>query len=297
MLRVLGAVAALSLLGLAAVLVEAHCEIRGIEPPIPAWAELDERLSGEGGPVRIRYVNSATQQMPDVRAGMHPGFLLEWPDGRAFLVDVGMERAGALAFGRPFEWLLDAPPVEPHGSVGEQLGEAARRIAGIGFTHLHMDHTGGLFELCDAIGHEVPVFQTSWQAERANYGTAPGVATLRDAPCVRPERLADAPLSPVPGFPGLYAIAAAGHTPGSTMFVARIDGTTWLLSGDVSNAKQNLLADRPKLLVYSLLIVPEHRARLGELRRWLAGLDARPEVEVVVSHDLGALRASGMEAW
>jgi len=290
----------LALLVLAGILGEAHYEIRSIAPPLPTRAELDALASTPGGPVRIRYVNTATQPNPDGSELVHPGFLLEWADGRALLIDVGMDRPGAVAFGEPMEWLLGADAAQPLGSVGEQMGEDARRIAAVAFTHLHHDHTGGIGELCDAAGRQIVVYQTPWQAEYTNFGSELGAEDVRAVDCVTPERLEIATGGrhyAIPGFDGLFAVAGGGHTPGSTIYLARVGSTFWILAGDVSNAKSNLLGDVPKPLLYSWLIVPEDRERLGVLRRWLAGLDAEPATRVIVSHDGGALRESGMAAY
>jgi glyoxylase-like metal-dependent hydrolase (beta-lactamase superfamily II) len=197
------------------------------------------------------------------------------------------------------EWLLGADPVRPHGSVGEQMGDDARRVGGVAFTHLHPDHTGGMRELCGAAGREIAVFQTPWQQDHTNFGTELGAEDLREAGCAVPVRLAIAETGlhyPIPGFDGLYAVAVGGHTPGSTLYLARVGETVWLLAGDVTNGKPNLLADVPKPWVYSTFVTPEDRERLGELRRWLAALDAEAGVEVLVSHDLTAIRGAGVEA-
>ena len=127
-----------------AVLGEAHLEIRGLAPVLPDRAELDELLGAGSGPVRVSYVNTATQRTPGGSATAFPAFILEWADGRLFVIDTGMEREGALAFGKPLERLLGADPIEPHRSLARQLGEAASRVRGVAFTHLHSDHTGGL---------------------------------------------------------------------------------------------------------------------------------------------------------
>ena len=82
------------------------------------------------------------------------------------------------------------------------------------------------------------------------------------------------------------ARAVGGHTPGSTIYLAHVDGTTWGFSGDVTNSMESLRQNRPKPRVYSVLIVPENLERLDVLRRWLADLEERPGVEVVVSHDI-----------
>jgi glyoxylase-like metal-dependent hydrolase (beta-lactamase superfamily II) len=85
------------------------------------------------------------------------------------------------------------------------------------------------------------------------------------------------------------AVQAGGHTPGSSLFVARVGDTTWVFAGDVANFRSALLANEPKPAVYSLLITPEAPQVLERLRTGLAALDAAPDFSVVVSHDGGAL--------
>jgi glyoxylase-like metal-dependent hydrolase (beta-lactamase superfamily II) len=141
------------------------------------------------------------------------------------------------------------------------------------------------------------VYQTRWQAERDNYGTIPGHDDLEDADCAQPVTLKDARLQPVPGFPGLAMMAAGGHTPGSTIFIARVGETTWVLSGDITNLLVSLEENRPKALIYSVLVVPENREHLESLRLWLRDLDSEPNTIVVPSHDLAALESTGMQAF
>ena len=284
------------LLALALFLGKAHWEIRAVDPALPDAEELAFSLTGSGGPVRIRYVNTASQRAPAGTVAF-PAFLLEWRDGGGLLIDAGMTRAGALEFGGPLELMLGADPIAPLGSLASQLGGELSKLRGIAFTHLHVDHTDGLAPLCVALGRGLRVVQTPWQLERLNYTTRPGDAHIERAGCAERERLSGGPVYPMPAFPGVVAIAAGGHTPGSTIFAAKVGGTTWILSGDVTNARQALLDNEPKPLLYSLLIVPEAPARLERVRLWLAALDAQPQTVVVVSHDQAALEASGMAAY
>jgi glyoxylase-like metal-dependent hydrolase (beta-lactamase superfamily II) len=98
-------------------------------------------------------------------------------------------------------------------------------------------------------------------------------------------------------FPGLGVVALGGHTPGSTLFAVASQGKLWLFSGDTTNSKADLLDDRGKNFVYSTFLVPENTDRTAALRAWLRDLDAKPDIEVIVSHDLDALEASDLEPY
>ena len=284
------------LVGLA-FLVEAHREIRSLDPALPEPAALSRAVAVPNAPVALWQVLTASQTGQGGAALSHPAFVLEWSDGRLFLIDTGMDREGAREFGGVFELLLGSAPIETFGPPGELLAAAAERVAGVAFTHLHLDHTGGLASLCVSRSRELPVFQTPWQAELGNYTTAPGREDLEAASCARFERLRGGPVFAIPGFPGLVAVQAGGHTPGSSIFAAKVRDRIWIFSGDITNERSALLENRPKSALYSLLVTPEAPGPLAKLRRWLGGLDAAPGFSVVVSHDGGALEASGIPAW
>jgi len=290
-------VLALALAYPVAVLIAGHLQIRRIAPPLPSPAALRAALATGEGPASVHFINTASQALPAGQAMSHPAFVFGWADGRRFLIDAGMEPAAALAFGRPLELLLDAQPSEAHGSVGEQLGDAAPGLGGIGFTHLHNDHTDGIASLCAARSGDLAVFQTPLQADQRNHTTDMGHDLVLAAGCARFERLEDQPIAPLPGFPGLVAVAAGGHTPGSTVWGARVGGHRWIFSGDITNSRPELDDDIPKNFFYSLLIVPEDARRLAALRAWLRALDRDPGTTVVVSHDGVALRTIGPPAW
>ena len=199
----------------------AHLEIRGRDPELPSDAEVLALVGSAGSPsVSSAGSPSATPPPPErdrlardlaptdaARQGARPGqgprrrqavhdeptsFALAWPDGRLLLVDLGMERDAALAFGRPLEW-VGAQPAEFLSGAASALGPAAERVAGVIFTHLHTDHVEGVLALCAArSGAPLPVFQTAAQAELANYTTRPGrscskrPAASRRSGCPRP---------------------------------------------------------------------------------------------------------------
>ena len=291
----------LGAMAFAVVLFRGHLEIRAIAPPLPDPLALRTALATDAGPTRLHSINTASQRVPTQPTMSYPAFVLEWPDGRRFVIDAGMEAEAALAFGEPLEWMTGADPIQPHGSLGEQMGERGRTVAGMGFTHMHTDHTGGLRTLCPLRNQDLTVFQIPLQADIQNHTTDPGLALLGDSGCVRFERLGPGPIHSIPGFPGLVAVAVGGHTPGSTVFLAQVKNRTWVFSGDITNTREALVIDRPKPILYSLLIVPENRPRLDALRAWLRKLDDSADTTVVVSHDLGAASPPGdpsaLPAW
>ncbi|MCS5637391.1 MAG: MBL fold metallo-hydrolase [Myxococcota bacterium] len=294
---VCGSILLLGCLALAVLLIPPHLQIRQIEPPLPEREALLEAIAVPGGPVALGFVNTSSQGLPTGRTMGHPAFVLEWPDGRRFLIDSGMERDAALAFGEPLEWLMGAETAQAHGSVGEQLGPESGQVAGIAFTHLHSDHAGGVASLCARRGGELALFQTPLQAEERNHTTDMGYDLLLEAGCGRLERFEAGPVYGAADFPGLVAVAAGGHTPGSTIYFARVADRLWVFSGDITNSREELEEDLPKQTLYSLLIVPEHPERLSLLRQWLREWDAGPDTTVVVSHDLEALTESGLPSW
>jgi len=267
-------------------------------------------------PVRLTMINTASQPMP--RAAVldpardpqpnapyvmsHPSFVLEWQDGRILLIDAGMTREGAVAFGRLLEYLGGAQPIQPLTSVAERLGEARARVHGVIFTHLHTDHVGGFSELCAGLDHPIRVFMTEAQAERPNFTTRPGLTMVQQAPCAQIETLQiGSTLHRVPGFEGVFVAAAGGHTPGSQMVFTTIPGadrtTGYAFAGDIANNADGLLHNVPKPFLYSVLMVPEDWERLDELRRYLRDLHTGNNFALVVSHDQLALERLGIPAW
>lgn len=289
----------------------AHYAIRGLGGPLPTDLAV---LETDDPPVRLAFANTSRQAVPRAQVldpardptpdrpyeMSHPAFLLTWADGRRLLVDVGMEAEAARAFGATLE-LVGAAPAEALGSAAEQLPELASGRLGVVFTHLHVDHVQGIGALCALRGGaEIEVFQTPAQAERRNYTTRPAADQLAAAGCARPVRLADAPLAPLPGFPGVAVLWAAGHTPDSQVVLASVARAgaaprRIAFAGDVVNAVDGARFDVPKPLLYRLLVTPEDDARLGALRRFLGGLE-RDGFELAPAHDLLQLRALGLDS-
>ena len=274
------------------VLVPPHLQIRRIEPPLPNAAQLRALLDVADGPVGVEYVNTATQQFPGGTLG-HNVVVAEWADGRFFMIDTAMDREGADEFRKLMEVMSGPGEATYSGNVAEILGDDVRRVTGVGFTHLHIDHAQGLGVLCRARGEGANVYQTRWQAEEHNLHTEEGAQIVAGS-CLGRGPLAGDPIKTTAAFPGLGVVALGGHTPGSTLFAVPVGGHLWLFSGDITNSRSALLDDEDKGFFYSYIVVPENTSRTEALRAWLRSLDEQADMTVVVSHDIIALRASGM---
>lgn len=281
-------------------LTPAHLQIRELDPDPPPFSAL-LALDGEADrPVRLGWMETSRQPSfsPPPRVLSHPSFALEWSDGRILLVDLGMGPEAARKFGAPFE-SLGAGPVEVFGSVGELLGDAADRVAGVVITHLHIDHVEGARSLCEVRGGAaLPIFQVRAQAELTNYGTRSTSELVDEVGCLNRTILPAGNAVALPGFPGVALIHAAGHTPGSQMLAASLagpDGTKRVIfTGDVINDIESARLDRPKALIYRLLIVPEADGQLSRIRRFLAGLERDHGFSLAIAHDGDHLASLGL---
>lgn len=313
--RVLLAAVALVILAIVAaavVLVPAHVGIRREHPPLPSIEIVRAAVSGVAdGPVRVRWINTSTQAVPrssvlgarDPHPGRsyrlcHSAFAVEWEDGRILLIDAGMTREQAAAFGALGEW-VGAKPIEVATTVAESLGPRVKDAAGVVFTHLHVDHVEGVRELCaPGDGPRIAAFLNQAQARRTNHTTGDALATVRSLPCLRPVELAAAGMLPIEGFPGAFVIPVAGHTPGSQVVVVALRGDSGrrplVFTGDVVNHIDGINFDVGKPALYRALVVPEDEGRLSEVRRFLRDLRDRAGFELLVSHDEYALATSSV---
>jgi glyoxylase-like metal-dependent hydrolase (beta-lactamase superfamily II) len=314
--KVVGVVVLMAVAVVAGGLAWLHWSIQLARDPLPMLPDVLALEASSDLPVKLSVIETSQQQTP--RAGVidpagdphkdapflmtHPAFVLEWADGRILLVDTGMTHDGSVKFGVPLEQFFHAGPAIALTSTAAALGDAAARVQGIVFTHLHIDHTDGLRELCPRIGHPVKIFMTARQQEAWTPFTAEGRDLVMHAPCGDRVRLGGAALMPLDGFPGVGIVSVGGHTPESTAIFAAVrgaDGTLvrWVFTGDVTNTIDGMRGDVSKPLFYRLLIVPEDEERLGELRRWFSALERDDGFRVVVSHDQQHLHELGIPAW
>ena len=148
---------------LAILLLPAHLQIRQIQPILPSAEQIASKFNDTETPVSIRYIATAEQPLPDDGILGHMVVVIEWADGKTFLIDSGMDKAAAAAFGEPFEQFFGAGKSVNYGAVEELMGDDVQKVKGVGFTHLHIDHTQGITGLCEIIEGKAAIFQTSDQ--------------------------------------------------------------------------------------------------------------------------------------
>jgi glyoxylase-like metal-dependent hydrolase (beta-lactamase superfamily II) len=134
--------------------------------------------------------------------------------------------------------LVDAPP-DP-GAVLAHLDEHGLRLVALLATHGHIDHVGGVGELCRGQGHEVPVHIHDGDRHMlldpiGTSGTLGQILEYEDLDLRPPELLAGLDHGQRVSGAGMTftAIHTPGHTQGSTCFLLDVDGEPPVLfSGD-----------------------------------------------------------------
>jgi glyoxylase-like metal-dependent hydrolase (beta-lactamase superfamily II) len=283
---------ALAFLVVAIFLVPPHLQTQGVEPDLPDEQALRALTSEDDGPIAVHYILNASQDVRG-RALGHASFLVEWANGNLFMIDAGMDAEGAAAFEELLRGMGGGGEGEFFGTVADQLGSHLARVKGAGFTHLHIDHTQGISSFCQTRGNGSTLLQTDFQRDLHNFNTTEGAGLVADS-CLSKGTLEGTDVLTNEEFPGLGLVALGGHTPGSTLFVVGLNDHLWLFSGDTTNTREEIVSNTGKGFVYSVLLVPENTSRTQKLRLWLRGLNAKDDIDVIVSHDLGALQASGM---
>jgi len=280
-LKILAALFITVVVALVIYLLPAHLEVRDNQTALPSLSNIKQVASSDDLPIQVSYILTSSQSIPGGTTGHH-SIVIEWQDGRSFLIDTGMDAGAAIEFGSLLETMWGADPVAVKTTTQEALANKQRQASGVGLTHLHIDHSQGLEALCAALTN-LMLFQTAVQHNVHNMHTTEGAELA--ANCRKTEIGGDV-LTPVPGFTGLAMYNLGGHTPGSTLFVVSTLDETYLFSGDTTNSKADIDNNTPKPWWYSYLIVPEDTNRTAQLREWLKEIDTQQGYTVVVSHDV-----------
>ena len=96
LLRILSSVIALVIITLAVVLIPAHIQVRGVTPELPSQEQM-LALRGVSGPTKLAYILTSSQQLERGQIS-HISIVIEWANGKRFLIDTGMSEQEAQNF-------------------------------------------------------------------------------------------------------------------------------------------------------------------------------------------------------
>ncbi|MBI4934255.1 MAG: MBL fold metallo-hydrolase [Actinobacteria bacterium] len=218
----------------------------------------------------------------------HPAGLVVLDPAFGRGIESDLQRAGVvsrLAFG---EARTKKPLVDVLEAAGVDPADVRYALA----THVHWDHVGALGDLPNA---RVLIARPELEFARPlRRGMETGVMPHHLKRAKRRTFAFDFTGPPVEAFASSFdffgdgavvAVPMPGHTPGSTAFLVRSAGKTWLFSGDTSWTSRGV-----ELPAHKTVPVDSDREQLaGQLGLLHAYLQHRPDVVVVPAHDATAL--------
>lgn len=190
-------------------------------------------------------------------------YLVEHPEG-AFVVDTG-DRARNSDRDyppklNPFFQRKVKIEVAPEEEVGPRLSalgvDPARDLRAVVMTHLHHDHTGGLYHFPHTRVIASDACLRAARRQRGLIGAMPGRWPRWFDP--EPFRFDAGPVGPFPRSAALTedgsirVVETPGHMIGHVSLVARAADVTYLVAGDVSYRERNLLADAVDGVTYDV---------------------------------------------
>lgn len=185
-------------------------------------------------------------------------------------------------------------------TANERLQAAMVSAEQIFISHEHFDHSDGLMKHPEpeSLAAKIMVTETQWDTLRSHSFKKDEIPTVYDglAPLI-----VDGPTLVAPG---IVAIPAAGHTPGSLIFYIQLQsGKEYLYVGDVAWHEANITKEcgRPRLVQWFLLSPREDRAAVYNQLRALHDLkEEMPDLHIIAGHDpaqIESLVTSGHLSW
>jgi len=170
----------------------------------------------------------------------------------------------------------------------ERVIEAMTRTQRVLITHEHLDHVMAIARhpepdaLAPRLQLTAPQLEGLPQHARGGQLPAP-IAAVTPADFASPTRIA----------PGVVAMAAPGHSPGTIVIYARTQAREYLLIGDIAWVMDSVddARGRPRFIRWIMPMVdPDRPAVLRQLRALHELAEAEPELVIVPAHDDAHLR-------
>lgn len=268
---------------------EATVEWLAIPGPIVHEAVVSARWAvPTSGVIDLDDPRAATLEDTD-RPIILPVHVLGHPDAGTFVVDTGVPRSESPARGLLGMFTKNIAPVEPLGDIVDRHGGA---LSGVLLTHTHLDHVLGLTDVPASVsvhagpGDEAPANLSAKLSQRTL------LRALGDRPLTTWDfdtAVLGVPAVDVLGDGSLYALAAPGHTPGSTAYLARTTDGPVLFTGDCSHTRWG----------WDHGVTPgtytvDHDANADSLGALKALADAVPGLVVEVGHEEGPTFANAV---
>ncbi len=226
-----------------------------------------EALIDQPGPIRLESINSADWAVPlagllnlkspaAIEAGLKDRdepiqvytHLLKHPQHGNFLVDTGVSKKLLDDPGKEgLSWLLlKGMPIEKlhlNKGTAEILQDLHGKLAGVFFTHLHIDHISGMPD----IPNDVPLYIGATETTEKNWknmvvqGTSDQL--LNHKPALQEWQFQPDPQNKFEGIidifadGSVFAISVPGHTPGSVAYLVRTTKGPVLLTGDTCHTR------------------------------------------------------------
>jgi glyoxylase-like metal-dependent hydrolase (beta-lactamase superfamily II) len=208
---------------------------------------------------------------PSVQA--RTAFQLVYADGTV-MIDAGMDQQVHDFFGRGVREPYDA-------SAARDVERAIRSARLIVVTHEHGDHVAGVVR--PPLAAEVASRTLLTRSQVQSLTTAPQMPEIRLSPADASRYLVVDYEKYLPVAPGLTAIRASGHTPGSQMLHVRLEsGREVLLIGDTAWHMDGVRTATGKDAPWVVEDVEAVNAQL----RWLSELSRQEKnLVIVASHD------------
>lgn len=268
-----------------------------------------EALLEQPGPIQLETINSAEWAVPlagllnlkspaAIAAGLKDRdepiqvyvHLLKHPQHGNFFVDTGVSKKLLDDPGKEgVSWLiLKGMPLEKlrlNKGTAEILQNLHEKLAGVFFTHLHIDHISGMPD----IPNEVPLYIGATESTEKNWknmvvqGTSDQLLSNKHA-------LQEWHFHPDPQnkFEGIidifadgsvFAISVPGHTPGSVAYLVRTNKGPVLLTGDTCHTRWGW-----EHTVEPGDYTQDHERNLKNLKRLKDLVAAYPRIEVRLGH-------------